>query len=70
MHITKPALANMLLLLLWRLQALAASEAPDSGEVESLAATRSAFSGQMDAIFAATELVRAAAARSPPVGGC
>ena len=52
----------MTLLLLWRRNALSAAEEPDEGEVESLAAARSSFSSQMDAIFASTELVRAARA--------
>ena len=55
--IVKPALANMMMLLLWRLQSLATVESPDDGEIESLDAARSAFSGQLDAIFTATELV-------------
>lgn len=61
MHITKPALVNMMFLLLWRRAALASAEELDEGEVEALAAARSAFSGQLDAIFAVTELVCAAA---------
>ena len=56
-HIIKAALANMTLLLLWRRNALSATEEPAGEAVESLAAAHSAFSSQMDAISAVTELV-------------
>lgn len=54
------AMATMLQLLLWRFQGLLSSGGggPDPEETEALAAARSAFSAQLDAIAACTQLVR------------
>ena len=61
-EITVAAMATMLQLLLWRFQGLLSSSGggrPDPEETEALAAARSAFSTQLDAIAACTELVHA-----------
>lgn len=58
MAVMKAAMANMLQLLLWRFEGiLSGGGVPDAEETEALAAVRSAFSGQLDAIYASTELV-------------
>ena len=54
---TRGAVHNMFLSLLWRLAALRDLEAPDRHEVEALAAARSTFTGQLEAILDTTELV-------------
>ena len=58
MAVTKAAMANMFQLLLWRFEELlSGGSMPDAEDTEALAAVRSAFSGQLDAIYASTELV-------------
>ena len=54
---TRGAVHNMFLSLLWRLAALRDTEAPDRHELEALAAARSTFTGQLEAILETTDLV-------------
>ena len=54
---TRGAVHTMFLSLLWRLSALHGVEQPDGRGVEALAAARSAFTGQLEAILDSTEMV-------------
>jgi len=55
--VTRGAVHAAFLSLLWRLSALHEVERPDGRGVEALAAARSTFTGQLEAILDSTELV-------------
>ena len=56
-QVTRGAVHAAFLSLLWRLSALHDVEHPDGRDVEALAAARSTFTGQLEAILHSTELV-------------
>ena len=57
MAVTRGAVHAAFLSVLWRLSALHGVDKPDGRDVEALAAARSTFTGQLEAISDSTELV-------------